>query len=73
MFFIIYIVAYAFSNAGAEEPQDDMKLECSMFIQEEICNMSADEQQIFFLEFFKQLIDKEIKVKQEEKEEGVEV
>ena len=78
LFFIVYIFAYAiFSaiNAKAEEPtitvpytQDQM---CKAFLRAELCDMSRKEQEKYFLEMFRALVDQ--KFKEENEVEGLEI
>jgi hypothetical protein len=53
MFFIIYI--FVWNLANAEEP----KLNCEAFVKEEICNMTDEEQEKWFWELFRSLIEEE--------------
>ena len=72
VFFIIYIWAYAiFSavNAKADEPtitvpytEEQM---CKAFLKAEICDMSRDEQELYFLEMFQGLLEREFNKKEE--------
>ena len=79
LFFIIYIWAYAIFNAvnaKADEPtitipytEEQM---CKAFLRAELCDMSQAEQEQYFLEMFKALIDQ--KLNEEKKEvEGMEI
>ena len=78
VFFIIYIWAYAiFSavNAKADEPtitipytEEQM---CKALLRAEICDMSLAEQEQYFLEMFKALIDQ--KLNEEKEVEGMEI
>ena len=79
LFFIIYIWAYAIFNAvnaKADEPtitipytEEQM---CKVLLRVEICDMSQAEQEQYFLEMFKALIDQ--KLNEEKKEvEGMEI
>ena len=72
LFFIIYIWAYSIFNAvnaRADEPtitvpytEEQM---CKAFLRAEICDMSQDEQELYFLEMFQGLLDREFKREQE--------
>ena len=53
MFFIIYI--FVWNLANAKEP----KLNCEAFVKEEICNMTDEEQEKWFWELFRSLIEEE--------------
>ena len=78
LFFIIYIWAYAIFNAvnaKADEPtitvpytEEQM---CKAFLRAELCEMSQEEQEKYFLEMFKALIDQ--KLNEEKEVEGMEI
>ena len=78
LFFIVYFWAYAIFNAisaKADEPtitipytEEQM---CKAFLKAEICDMSRDEQELYFLEMFKALIDQ--KLNEEKEVEGMEI
>ena len=78
LFFIIYIWAYAIFNAvnaKADEPtitipytEEQM---CKAFLRAELCDMSQAEQEQYFLEMFKALIDQ--KLNEEKEVEGMEI
>ena len=78
LFFIIYIWAYAIFNAvnaKADEPtitipytEEQM---CKAFLRAEICDMTRVEQEQYFLEMFKALIDQ--KLNEEKEVEGMEI
>ena len=78
LFFIIYIWAYAIFNAvnaKADEPTitipyTDEQM-CKAFLRAELCDMSQAEQEQYFLEMFKALIDQ--KFKEEKEVEGMEI
>jgi len=58
MFFIIYIFVWSLTTCSfvkADEP--NTKLECSSFINEKICNMTPEEQEIWFLELLKSILE----------------
>ena len=58
VFFIIYL--FVWNLANAEEP----KLNCETFVKENICNMTDEEAEKWFWEFFKRIMEpKETKVK----------
>ena len=57
MFFIIYI--FVWNLANAKEP----KLNCETFVKEEICNMTDEEQEIWFLELLKSILEDTIEKK----------
>jgi len=63
VFFIIYL--FVWNLANAEEP----KLNCEAFVKEEICKMSPEEQELWFLELLKSILEDVI----EEKKTGVDV
>ena len=63
VFFIIYL--FAWNLANAEEP----KLNCESFVKEKICNMTDEEQELWFLELLKSILEGVI----EEKKSGVDV
>ena len=57
VFFIIYL--FVWNLANAEEP----KLNCETFVKENICNMTDEEAEAWFWEFFKSIMEpKEIEV-----------
>ena len=78
LFFIIYIWAYAIFNAvnaKADEPtitipytEEQM---CKAFLRAELCDMSQEEQEKYFLEMFKALLDQNFK--EENEVEGMEI
>jgi len=51
IFFIIYL--FVWNLANAEEP----KLNCESFVKEEICNMTDEEAEKWFWEFFKRIME----------------
>jgi len=51
VFFIIYL--FVWNLANAEEP----KLNCESFVKEEICNMTDEEAEKWFWEFFKRIME----------------
>ena len=68
IFFIIYIFAWNLSSCSilnASEPD----LNCETFVKEEICKMTPEEQEIWFLELLKKILEGVI----EEKKTGVDV
>ena len=65
MFFIFYIFAWSLTTCSfvkADEPE----ITCEAFIKEEICKMSPEEQEKWFWELLKSLIE-------DEKQEPVEI
>lgn len=75
LFFVIYIWAYSIFNAvNAEEPKTQLpntdKEMCQMFLKAEICAMTQAQQETYFLNFFKALIDSQLQenLKEHEKE-----
>ena len=67
LFFLFYIWAYSIFNAvnaKADEPTITVpytdKEVCQMFLKSEICDMSRNEQEAYFLNFFKALIDQRL-------------
>ena len=78
LFFIVYIFAYAIFNAlnaKADEPtitvpytEEQM---CKAFLRAELCDMSREEQEKYFLEMFRALIDQ--KFEEKEEIEGIEI
>ena len=68
IFFIVYIFAWnIFSaiNARADEPE----ITCEAFVKEEICKMTPEEQELWFLELLKKILEDTI----EKKKLGIEV
>jgi hypothetical protein len=51
VFFIIYL--FVWNLANAEEP----KLNCETFVKENICNMTDEEAEKWFWEFFKRIME----------------
>ena len=78
LFFIVYIFAYAIFNAlnaKADEPtitvpytEEQM---CKAFLRAELCDMPREEQEKYFLEMFRALVDQ--KFKEENEVEGLEI
>jgi hypothetical protein len=68
MFFIIYIFVYALTSCSALKAEEP-KLNCETFVKEEICNMTDEEQEIWFLELLKSILEDTI----EKKKIGTEV
>ena len=58
MFFIIYIFVYALTSCSALKAEEP-KLNCETFVKEEICNMTDEEQEKWFWELFRSLIEEE--------------
>jgi hypothetical protein len=68
MFFIFYIFAWSLTTCSfvkAEEPE----LSCEAFVKEEICKMTPEEQEIWFLELLKKILENTI----DKKKMGTEV
>ena len=70
LFFIIYIWAYAIFNAvKADEPTITIpyteKEMCKAFLKAEICDMSKEQQEQYFLQMFEGLLDREFNKEQE--------
>ena len=62
MFFIFYIFAWSLTTCSfvkAEEPE----ITCEAFIKEDICNMTPEEQEIWFLELLEKILEDTIKKK----------
>jgi len=62
MFFIIYIFAWSLTTCSfvkAEEPE----LNCEAFINEKICNMTPEEQELWFLELLEKILEDTIEKK----------
>ena len=53
VFFIIYLFVWNLANA------DEPKLNCETFVKEEICNMTPTEQEEWFWELFRSLMEDE--------------
>ena len=78
LFFIVYFWAYAIFNAvnaKADEPtitipytEEQM---CKAFLRAELCDMSQEEQEKYFLEMFRALIDQ--KLNEENEVESVDI
>jgi len=68
MFFIIYIFAYALSTCSPVKA-DEPEITCEAFVKEEICKMTPEEQEIWFLELLKKILENVIK----EKKTGIDV
>jgi len=68
MFFIVYIFAWSLTTCSfvkADEPE----LNCEAFINEKICNMTKEEQEEWFWELFRSLMEGN----EEEKPEVIEI
>ena len=62
IFFIIYIFAWSLTSCSfvkADEPE----LTCEAFINEKICNMTPEEQEIWFLELLLKILEDTIEKK----------
>ena len=68
MFFIIYFFVYALTSCSALKA-DEPELSCEAFVKEEICKMSPEEQEIWFLELLLKILEDTI----EKKKIGTEV
>ena len=78
LFFIVYFWAYAIFNAinaKADEPtitvpytEEQM---CKAFLRAELCDMSQEDQEKYFLEMFRALLDQ--KIEEKEEIEGMEI
>ena len=62
IFFVIYIFAYGLSNCSALKA-DEPKLNCESFVKEEICTMTPEEQELWFLELLKSILEDTIEKK----------
>ena len=73
IFLLFYVVTYCtitkFDKARADEPtitvpytEEQM---CKAFLKAEICDMSRDEQELYFLEMFQGLLEREFNKKEE--------
>ena len=49
--------------ALAEEPKSKVETNCETFFKEDICNMSLEEQELFFLELLKNILEDTIEKK----------
>jgi hypothetical protein len=68
MFFIFYIFAWSLTTCSfvkAEEPE----LSCEAFVKEEICKMTPEEQEVWFLELLLKILEDTI----DKKKMGVDV
>ena len=63
VFFIIYLFVWNLANA------DEPEITCEAFVKEEICKMTPEEQELWFLELLKSILEGVI----EEKKSGVDV
>ena len=62
IFFIIYIFAWSLTSCSfvkADEPE----ITCEAFINEKICNMTPEEQEIWFLELLEKILEDTIEKK----------
>ena len=62
MFFMIYIFVYALSSCSAVKA-DEPEITCEAFVKEEICKMTPEEQEIWFLELLKKILENVIEEK----------
>ena len=59
-FFVFYIFAWSLTTCSALKAEE---LSCETFIKENICNMTDEEAEVWFWEFFKSIMEpKEIEV-----------
>ena len=70
IFFVVYLFIYALTSCSvirADEPKVETKkeLNCEAFINEDICNMSDEEMEIFFLEFLNQILEQTLAQKKQ--------
>ena len=68
MFFIIYIFAWSLTTCSfvkADEPE----ITCEAFVKEEICKMTPEEQEVWFLELLLKILEDTI----DKKKTGVDV
>ena len=68
LFFIIYIWAYAIFNA-VNAKADEPEITCEAFVKEEICKMTPEEQEVWFLELLLKILEDTI----DKKKTGVDV
>ena len=54
MFFVIYIFVYALSSCSVLKADE---LNCETFVKENICNMTDEEAEAWFWEFFKSIME----------------
>ena len=54
MFFVIYIFVYALSSCSVLKADE---LNCETFMKENICNMTDEEAEAWFWEFFKSIME----------------
>jgi len=62
MFFIVYIFAWSLTTCSfvkADEPE----ITCEAFINEKICNMTPEEQELWFLELLEKILEDTIEKK----------
>ena len=71
VFFLIYIFAWNLGSCSvkADEPTITIpyteKQMCKAFLKDEICDMSREEQELYFLEMFQGLLEREFNKEQE--------
>ena len=68
MFFIIYIFAWNLSSCSAVKA-DEPEITCEAFVKEEICKMTPEEQEVWFLELLLKILEDTI----DKKKTGVDV
>ena len=68
MFFIVYIFAWSLTTCSfvkADEPE----ITCEAFVKEEICKMTPEEQEVWFLELLLKILEDTI----DKKKIGIEI
>ncbi len=68
MFFIFYIFAWGLTTCSFVKA-DEPKLNCETFVKEEICKMTPEEQEVWFLELLLKILEDTI----DKKKTGVDV
>ena len=68
MFFIVYIFAWSLTTCSFVKA-DETELNCDAFIKEEICTMTPEEQELWFLELLESILEDVI----EKKKTGIDV
>jgi hypothetical protein len=67
-FFIVYIFAWSLTTCSFVKA-DESELNCEAFINENICNMSPEEQELWFLELLESILEEVI----EKKKTGIDI
>ena len=62
IFFIIYIFAWSLTSCSFVKA-DESELNCEAFINEKICNMTPEEQELWFLELLEKILEDTIEKK----------